>query len=132
MKSGACMRFTVHSLYICVKNMARAVAFYEKLFEQPAISESPVFSIFDVDGFRYCLFDHEKAGEKVLWGDNCLPSLEVPDIDEALKTVTDLGCAIVFPLTPIGNNMVFEFKDSEGNDIEVYMCRTSARFDPAR
>lgn len=46
----------------------------------------------------------------------------VKDIKRAIdfiKRLHELKCEIVFPLTVIGRNEVLEFKDSEGNYIEV-------------
>lgn len=111
---------TLNSLYICVKDMERAIEFYERFFEQPVEKKDEVFSIFNFKGFRFCLFNNSKVDEKVTWGDNCLPSFEVNDIDQLIEKVEMLGAEIVFPLTKINDNWVLEFKDSEGNDIEVY------------
>ena len=108
------------SLYICVKNMQRAVQFYETFLGQKADTVDPVFSVFDIRGFRYCLFYPDKVNESVTWGDSCLPSFEVNDIDLAFQKVTGMGCPVVFPLKQIGTNMVFECTDSEGNDIELF------------
>lgn len=110
----------LNSLYICVKDMERAIGFYENFLEQSVYIKDEVFSIFELDGFRFCLFNNNKVGEKVSWGDNCLPSFEVNDIDALIEKLKVLNAEIVFPLTQINNNWVLEFKDSEGNDIEVY------------
>jgi predicted enzyme related to lactoylglutathione lyase len=104
--------------------MDRAIDFYERLFEQSVEEKDEVFSIFNIKGFRYCLFNNDKVQEKVIWGDNCLPSFEVSDMKLLLKKLKDLNAKIVFPLTKIHDNEVLEFKDSEGNDIEVY-CKIS-------
>lgn len=114
------LEIKLNSLYICVKNMERAIEFYEKFFEQSVFKKDEVFSIFDIKGFRFCLFDNSKVNEKVVWGDNCLPSFEVNNIKELVKKLDIIGAEIVFPLTKINDNWVLEFKDSEGNDIEVY------------
>lgn len=110
----------LNSLYICVKDMERAISFYERLFEQPVDKKDVVFSIFTINDFRFCLFNSGKVNEKVVWGDNCLPSFEVSDIGKLIAKLEALGAEIVFPLTKINGNWVLEFKDSEGNDIEVY------------
>lgn len=47
---------SINSLYICVKDMERAIQFYEELFEQPVDIKDDIFSIFDIKGFRFCLF----------------------------------------------------------------------------
>ena len=110
----------LNSLYICVKDMERAINFYQNLFENPVDVKDEVFSIFQLKDFRFCLFNNSKVNEKVSWGDNCLPSFEVNDIDILIKKIKALEAEIVFPLTQINDNWVLEFKDSEGNDIEVY------------
>lgn len=111
---------SINSLYICIKDMERAIHFYERFFEQPVSVRDEVFSIFDIKGFRFCLFNNQKVNESVKWGDNCLPSFEVNDMDRLLEKLRTLEAEIVFPLSKINNNWVLEFKDSEGNDIEVY------------
>jgi hypothetical protein len=50
---------------------------------------------------------------RATWGDNCLPSFEVDDIQEAYQKIKDLKCDVAFLLKRIGDNMVFEFTDSE-------------------
>lgn len=110
----------LNSLYICVKDMNRAISFYEKFLEQDVSVRDPIFSIFEIETFRFCLFNNDEVNEKVIWGDNCLPSFEVSDIRLLMERLTTFGAEMVFPLTKIADNWVLEFKDSEGNDIEVY------------
>lgn len=99
--------------------MQRAIEFYEKLFEQKVTEHDEIYSVFDIQGFRYGLFANQKMNETKIWGNNCLPSLAVNDIDLIQKRLEELKCPIVFPLTTIGKNRVLEFTDSEGNDIEI-------------
>lgn len=110
----------LNSLYICVKDMKWAVEFYEKFFGQRVDKKDDILSVFDLKGFRFWLFDNKKVNESITWGDNCLPSFEVNDIYKLIEKLELLGVRLVFPLTRIGDNLVLEFKDSEGNDIEVY------------
>lgn len=114
------LTLTLNSLYICVKDMDRAVNFYEQFLEQKVEEKDDIFSVFNVNGFRFCLFNNSKVNEDVTWGDNCLPSFEVNNMEILLKKLETLNAEIVFPLTKINKNKVLEFKDSEGNDIEVY------------
>jgi predicted enzyme related to lactoylglutathione lyase len=113
------LNLNLKSLYVCVKDMERAIHFYESLLGQEVTEKSDIYSVFDINGFRYGLFAHEKMNEPKRWGNNCLPSLEVNDLDLILKRLEELHCKIVFPLTVIGKNQVLEFTDSEGNDVEV-------------
>lgn len=110
----------LNSLYICIKNMERAINFYENSFEKQVDIEDEVFSVFDIKGFKFCLFNNKKVNENVTWGDNCLPSFEVNNINKLTEKLLELNAEINFPLTKINNNWVSEFKDSEGNEIEVY------------
>ncbi len=114
------IELTLNSLYICVKDMDRAINFYEEFFEQKVDNKDDIFSVFNINGFRFCLFNNSKVNENVTWGDNCLPSFKVNDIGKLTKKLKTLNAEIVFPLTKIKGNWVLEFKDSEGNDIEVY------------
>ncbi|BCN32637.1 VOC family protein [Anaeromicropila herbilytica] len=113
------LSFNLKSLYICVKDMDRAIDFYERLLDQKVTERSEIYSVFDIQGFRYGLFANDKMNEPKRWGNNCLPSLEVNDMERLLKKLEELHCDIVFPLTVIGDNKVLEFTDSEGNDIEA-------------
>ena len=110
----------LNSAYICVHDTNRATGFYEKFLGQPVTTRDDVFSVFDFHGFRLCLFNNSKVGESVKYGDNCLLSFEVEDAKSKKDELEKDGVEIVYPLTKLGENLVFEFKDTEGNDIEVY------------
>lgn len=58
------LSFKINSLYICVKDMNRAINFYEKLLGQKVTERDDIYSVFDIDGFRYGLFANYKTGEK--------------------------------------------------------------------
>ena len=51
------------------------------------------------------------------FGSNCLPSIEVDNIETLKRKIENLE--ICFSLTKIDNNYVVEFIDSEGNHIEL-------------
>ncbi|MBX4262138.1 VOC family protein [Clostridium estertheticum] len=114
------LEINVNSLYICVKDMARAISFYEQLFERTVDKKDDTFSVFIIRGFKFCLFNNSKVNEAVIWGDNCLPSLEVNSMNKLIEKLKILKAEIIFPLTKINVNWVLEFTDSEGNDIEIY------------
>ena len=111
------MNGKINSLYICVKNMDRAIRFYEDFFEQPVTERDDLYSVFDVGGFRFGLFAYQVVGENHTFGSNCLPSVSVDNIGTLQRK---MACKeICFPLTQIGKNWVVEFVDSEGNHIEM-------------
>ena len=111
------MNCKITSLYICVKDMERAVKFYEDFFACPVTERDEIYSVFDIGGFRYGLFAYQKMNEEHVFGSNCLPSVSFESVDELKYKL--VGKEICFPLTRIKNNWVAEFIDSEGNHVEV-------------
>ena len=111
------MNCTIASLYVCVKDMERAVKFYENFFACPVTERDDIYSVFDIGGFRYGLFAYQKMNEEHVFGSNCLPSIGFGNVDVLKAKIS--GKEICFPLTRIKNNWVAEFVDSEGNHIEV-------------
>lgn len=111
------MDCNIKSLYLCVKSMERAIAFYENFFEKSVTVKDDIYSVFDIGGFRLGLFAFEKMQEEHSYGSNCLPSIEVDNVEILRNKIAELK--IVFPLKTIGENWVSEFEDSEGNHIEV-------------
>jgi predicted enzyme related to lactoylglutathione lyase len=100
-----------------LKDMDRAIKFYEELFEQEVTERDELYSVFEVNGFRLGLFAYKLTNENHEFGSNCIPSFSVDDLkllDAKLK-----GKDICFPITRIGNNWVAEFVDPEGNHIEM-------------
>ena len=110
-------KYHIGSLYLCVKDMERAIKFYENFFEQKVTEKDDIYSVFDVNGFRLGLFAYEKMNEDHSFGSNCLPSISVESMDVLKSKICDLE--LCFPLTQIGNNWVVEFIDSEGNHVEL-------------
>lgn len=111
-------KIRLNSLYICVENLARARRFYEELLGVK--TEPDHEGMFVLHGFRFMLYDYHSVGDTVVYGDNCLPSFKVDDIEAFERKLASLGAPIVFPRVQIRDNWVLEFRDPEGNDIEVY------------
>jgi len=105
------------SMYICVREMDRAIDFYEDLLDQIVTEKDDVYSVFDINGFRLGLFAFEKKGEEHVFGSNCLPSLSVDSLSVLEKKIN--GRKVCFPLTRIKDKWVVEIVDSEGNHIEM-------------
>jgi catechol 2,3-dioxygenase-like lactoylglutathione lyase family enzyme len=102
------MDWNIKSLYLCVADMDRAIAFYEDLLEQTVTVRDDIYSVFYINGFRLGLFAYQKVNEQHTFGSNCLPSLEVGSINTLKKKLSKLK--IVFPLTQIGVNWVAELR----------------------
>ena len=104
------MKCQLKSLYLCVHNMERAISFYEMFFEKEVLIHDDIYSVFDIDGFRLGLFAYEKMREEHIFGSNCLPSIEVENLEVLKRKISSLE--ICFALTQIGRNWVVEFIDS--------------------
>ena len=111
------MQCHIRSLYLCVKDMYIAIEFYENFFEKEVFIKDDIYSVFDIDGFRLGLFAFKKVDETHVYGSNCLPSIDVENLDVLKNKIKNLK--LCFPLTKINNNWVVEFIDSEGNHIEL-------------
>ena len=107
----------LQSLYICVKDMDRAVEFYEELLNQKVTEKDDLYSVFVVHGFRFGLFAYQKMKEEHIFGSNCLPSIDMDSLEELKEKIN--GKEICFPLTQIKKRWVAEIVDSEGNHIEI-------------
>ncbi len=114
------MKAKLQSAYISVEKVERALEFYEWFLERPAAKKGDSLYLFNIDGFRLFLFDHNNEKEEIQYGDNCLLSFEVEDAEKIKTQIEAQGLKIVFPLKKILDNFVFEFQDPEGNHIEVF------------
>ena len=110
------------SLYLCVEDMQRAVAFYDSFLQQDVTVYDDIYSVFDIHGFRLGLFAYQKVNEKHSFGSNCLPSFEFESLETLNKQMK--GKLVHFPMTQIKENWVVEIVDSEGNIIE---CTTPVK-----
>lgn len=68
------MNCTIRSLYLCVKDMDRAIRFYESFLEQPVTGRDELYSVFDVNGFRLGLFAYEKREKTIPTGVTACPA----------------------------------------------------------
>lgn len=110
----------INSLYVCVKDMKRAVAFYEKFFGEEVNTSDDRFSIFDINGFSFGLFDPRKDNEKCVLGNNIVPNIEMANVNSEYERIKQIGAKIVMEMADVNGYRLFQFEDTEGNIIEVY------------
>jgi len=91
--------FQINSLYICVNDMDRAIAFYEDFFEQKVREKDRIYSVFEIDGFRFGLFAYQEMNEKCLFGSNCITSISVSNKSALESKLNKLD--VVFPFAKI-------------------------------
>jgi len=114
------MKPQIKAIYITVKDMNRAVKFYEEIFDVKVSSNSDRMSSFDFKNISFLLFDPGIDGEKVSIGNNVIPNIEVGDINKMLELVKSKECKIVMPLEKIETYLIFQIEDTERNIIEFY------------
>jgi predicted enzyme related to lactoylglutathione lyase len=114
------MKPQIKALYITVKDMSRAVKFYEDIFGVKASSRGKRMSRFDFENFTFLLYDPSKDGGTVSFGENVVPCIEVKDLNEILQLVKSKGCRIGIQPKRVENYIYFQAKDTEGNIIEFY------------
>lgn len=95
------MNCHIDSLYLCVRDMDRAVRFYEDFFERKVLERDEIYSVFLINGFRLGLFAYERVGEEHSFGSNCLPSVSVESLELLKRKIENLE--VCFPLTRIGD-----------------------------
>ena len=111
----------VNSLYVSVKNRDRAKNFYQNIiFKCEPSLETDRFVFFNLDGFLFGLFDPLITGEKVEYGNNTIPTIEVNDLDNLYEQLTSVDVKIILPLQEVNGTKIFQIEDTEGNIIEFY------------
>jgi len=81
------MKPQIKAIYICVKDMDRAVKFYEGIFDKDVSSYNERMSSFKFDNISFLLFDPSIDNEEVTFGNNVIPNIEVDDIQEMINFV---------------------------------------------
>ncbi len=114
------MKPQIKAIYMSVKDMQRAVKFYEEIFDVKVSSSDERMSSFDFENISFLLFDPSVDGEETTIGNNVVPNIEVEDVNKMLDLIKQKSCEIVMPLEEIDKYLIFQTKDTEGNIIEFY------------
>ncbi|MCK5490992.1 MAG: VOC family protein [Candidatus Pacebacteria bacterium] len=114
------MKPRINALYLSVKDMKRAVKFYENVFNVKVSLFNERISSFDFEIFTFLLFNPKIDNEKLLIGNNIIPNIEVENIKKMLKLIKNKECEIIMPLKKIDKYSIFQTRDTEGNIIEFY------------
>jgi predicted enzyme related to lactoylglutathione lyase len=111
----------INSLYVSVKDRDRAKDFYQNIiFEREPSLETDRFVFFNIDGFLFGLFDPIVTGEKVQYGNNTVPTIEVNEIEGLYKRLTTAGLKTILPLQEVNGTIIFQVEDTENNILEFY------------
>ncbi|MEX1014929.1 MAG: lactoylglutathione lyase [Candidatus Paceibacterota bacterium] len=103
-----------------VENMERATEFYKKLFKTEPANVDTRMTSFDLNGFYFLLFDLTVDGEEAKFGNNCVPNFKVENAKEEYARIKQFAPTIDDEIQDLGEVKLFQFKDSEGNILEIY------------
>lgn len=109
------------SVYVSVEDMDRALAFYRDLFDADPEQADDRFSRFAFGAVDFGLYAPGYDGYGVEFGDNCVPTFEVDDVEAAYRRIEGLAPEMVHDgVLEFGDYRTFHFVDTEGNEIEVF------------
>lgn len=113
------------AMYVVVRDMAAARAFYAELFGREPVLESERFSGFDLGGGLFGMLSAEHLGEPVdpdelTYGNNCVPNVRVSDLDGLHARVREMDPPRLTPIQRTGPYRLFQVEDADGNRVEFY------------
>lgn len=108
------------NLYVLVRDMDKAAAFYREVFGQPPVIASPGYTAFNIGGALYGLFNAANYPMPVQPGNTCTPNLLVENIDAEHARIAALKPAYQSPIQQNGPYRLFVFTDVDGTSIEFY------------
>ncbi len=89
------MKPLIKAIYIAVKDMERAVKFYESIFNVRVSSKDEKMSSFDFDNIFFLLYNSEVGNKVEPKESRVVPCVEVEDINKMFELVKKKGCEIV-------------------------------------
>lgn len=114
------MKAKIGSIYLSVKDMNRAIDFYENILGTKISFKADRMSGFNFNDYSLLLYNPEIDGGKVEFGNNTIVNFVVDDIKEAEDFVKSKCCEIVMKIEKVEDFMIFQCKDLEGNIIEFF------------
>lgn len=111
----------LNSLYVSTKDFDRARHWYEKiLFQREPDMETDRFVSWVLDGVYFGVFNPKITGETISFGNNCVPNIEVNNIEELHERLVSESVEIVMKPHKVNETKIFQCLDSEGNTLEFY------------
>jgi len=114
------MKPQIKAIYVAVKDMDKAVKFYEDIFDVQASFKDDRMSSFEFENITFLLYNPKSDNEAISMGNNVVPNIQVEDINKMLELIKSKNCKIILPLVKVGKYNLFQTEDTEGNIIEFY------------
>jgi catechol 2,3-dioxygenase-like lactoylglutathione lyase family enzyme len=104
---------------LTVKDMDRAVEFYQEFLGEEPEKNTGRLSIFDLGNIRLSLWKASVDGVEVDFGENVVGTFKTDDLEAERVRLKELGVEVE-EISDKGTYSLFHFTDTEGNLIEVY------------
>lgn len=113
------------AMYVVVKDMVSARAFYARVFEREPTLVDERFSGFDLGGALFGLLSAAHFGEAVdtgrlVYGNNCVPNIRVSDLAALYARLQAVAPPEITVIQHTGPYRLFQVQDVDGNRIEFY------------
>lgn len=113
------------ALYVVVRDMDAARAFYTTLFDRPPTLIDDRFSGFDLGGVLFGLLNASAFREPVdtrglTYGNNCVANILVTDLDVEYRRIGRLDPPELTKIQETGAYRLFQVQDRDGNRVEFY------------
>jgi predicted enzyme related to lactoylglutathione lyase len=114
----------IAAVWVPVTDMERAVAFYRDTLGLDVTETDPSWSEADANGLKIGLNAREKA-EQGAGGGAVLTFQPESSIDEEVQRLTQAGVEFTGGISDHEWGRIAPFKDSEGNDLQLYTAPRS-------
>jgi len=129
------MKPKLESAYIAVENIDRALNFYEWFLERSSHKKNESLYIFNVDGFRFFLFDHNNENEEIKYYPatviSLLPGVSVNEIENSLKKTFHNPKTIIFiiqKISDIDDGSGLSYSKNKLEEILIFINEYSSEF----
>ncbi len=114
------IEMNLNAMYVTVNDMTRALTFYKAVFQREPVQAEERFSMFDLSGTYFGLFCAAVDGEEIILGNNCVPNIEVEQIEAEYERIRALAPTVDPEIRQAKTFRYFQFKDIDGNLVEIY------------
>ena len=114
----------LNALYVGVTDMNKSLNYYSKIFDREPVQREKRFSMFDLGGAYFGLFNAAYDGEDLRFGNNCVPNIQVDDIEAEYNRIKNIAPRVDENIRQAGAYRYFQFSDHDGNLVEFYSVQT--------
>ncbi len=111
----------LNSIYVSAKDFNRAKKWYQEiLLQRKPDNTTDRFAFWKLGEVHFGVFNPEMVEEQISFGNNCVPNIEVEDVDKLYDRLREKNVEIVMERNDVNGTRIFQCYDSEKNVIEFY------------